>query len=217
MADVPFRLPTRDEEARLHERLIAGDPVATADLAEAYLEPLISWLGKRNSRRIPSDVIQQAAEDAILSLIRNPKSFDATRSTGRLPLFALLKLSAQGDLMNALDSERRARRGRRTLESVEQSSRWRKHVESEAGGNRIELKEEAARAERKVIAPARLGLAPAEACCLELVLAGEKRTAAFVEALGIQDRPWKEQQAIVKRLKDKLNKRIERANHDRIP
>jgi hypothetical protein len=45
---------------------------------------------------------------------------------------------------------------------------------------------------------------------LALMLDGERKTLAFAQALGIDQLPKKEQKAKVKRLKDKLKKRIER-------
>ena len=43
-------LPTREQELELHQRLLAGDPVATSDLADAYIEHLMHWISERHPR-----------------------------------------------------------------------------------------------------------------------------------------------------------------------
>ncbi|MGI8551651.1 MAG: hypothetical protein ACR2PL_12830, partial [Dehalococcoidia bacterium] len=45
---------------------------------------------------------------------------------------------------------------------------------------------------------------------LELILAGERRTAAYAPLLGIAAEPVEEQKRLVKRAKDRLGKRLER-------
>ncbi len=61
-----------------------------------------------------------------------------------------------------------------------------------------------------MIAPVREGLSDAESKALELLLDGERKTAVFAEALGIGHLPTTDQRAEVKRVKDKLKKRIQR-------
>jgi len=46
---------------------------------------------------------------------------------------------------------------------------------------------------------------------LDLQRCGERRTAVFAEGLGIADRPVSEQEAEVKRVKDRILKRLQRA------
>ena len=43
MPDTPSIRATADE-LLLHQRLLAGEVIATSDLADAYLVPLIGWL-----------------------------------------------------------------------------------------------------------------------------------------------------------------------------
>jgi hypothetical protein len=45
---------------------------------------------------------------------------------------------------------------------------------------------------------------------LELMLRRERRTAMYAAACGVADRPPKEQRRLVKQIKDRLLKRIER-------
>lgn len=68
------RTLTQSDAVLLHQRLLADDPTAPSDLADAYLEALIAWLAKTNAR-VPAEVRIEAAEDALLALIRNPHSY----------------------------------------------------------------------------------------------------------------------------------------------
>jgi hypothetical protein len=64
----------------LHERLLAWNPTAPADLALAYLDRLAEWLMRVNPMIHPNDC-SSAAEDAILKLIKNPGSYDPGKQT----------------------------------------------------------------------------------------------------------------------------------------
>ena len=77
----------------------------------------------------------------------------------------------------------------------------------------LQLKEEAEKAEREILTPVRQGLSTGEQRVLELMVQGERKTTVFAQALGIADRSPSEQEAEVKRVKDKLKKRLERRTH----
>src|SRR5258708_2851913 len=100
-------LPDRTEESDLHRRLVERDPVAPAELARLYLIPLIASLRKRNSSAVADEFLQDAAHEALISLIKNPSGFVAARSRARRPLFAYLILVAQRDLQNLMRNEAR--------------------------------------------------------------------------------------------------------------
>src|SRR5437879_3700813 len=105
-----------DPHLSIHRCLGERDPTAPNDLAVVFLEPLSNWLAARN-RTIPSDWISEAAEDAILALIRDPDSYRPERGT----LEAYLRMSAQNDLRNLLRRERKHRAGRTPIDRVEHS------------------------------------------------------------------------------------------------
>ena len=61
-------------------------------------------------------------------------------------------------------------------------------------------------------------LSDGERAALDLMLGEERRTASFAEALGIGHLSVTEQEAVVKRTKDRIKKRIERGgSHDGPP
>ncbi|HZZ79752.1 MAG TPA: hypothetical protein VFE62_14635, partial [Gemmataceae bacterium] len=111
---------SREQELELHRRLVEADPVAPAEIAEAFFECMITTLRERNSR-IGSDLIQDAATEAFLALTKNPRSFDPDKTSAPHPLFTYLLMSAQGDLHNLLTRETNRQRRLVRLENVELS------------------------------------------------------------------------------------------------
>jgi RNA polymerase sigma-70 factor (ECF subfamily) len=206
-ASVEF-LISKEEELSLHRRLVDGDVTASADLATKFLDPLIDWLVEKNSSKVPKDICIEAAEDALIALVKSPRSFNPDRG---MRLFAYLRMSAQGDLRNILRREGRQRQREMGFRNVELSRRAGKYLAEDGDQLRLlEIQEESARVTEQVVSPARHGLPEAELRALDLMLEGERKTAVFAEVLGISHLPKKVQRAQVKRLKDKLKKRLER-------
>jgi len=206
----PTSLPSSADEHRLHQRLLAGDPVAPSDLAVAYLGYLGRYLGERNPA-IDDEFCQTAAEDTIMALSKRPQSYDPARAS----LVAYLRLSAQGDLRNLLARERRHRSRQANLEAVELSGVAGKEVGDDTYDPAVLLEaresvSEVVRRRQAVPAGALQGLTPGEITALQLMAEGERRTPAFAEALGITALPLTEQRHEVKRVKDRLQKRLER-------
>jgi RNA polymerase sigma-70 factor (ECF subfamily) len=198
--------PSAEDGRRLHERLSAGDATATADLLLAYLAPLDARLAERFPR-VDADLRHDAALDALGSLHKRPGQFDPRR----LSLDAYLCMSAAGDLRNALRRESRRGERRRALAAVADPS---------AGGNYLGREDDPsfplllaeAEAERASLRAAVLrGLGPQEAAFFDLVEQGEWRASVLAAVIGLADRPPAEQRREVKRLRDRLMKRRERA------
>lgn len=201
-------LISEDEERSLQRRLVDRDMTATTDLARLFLDHLIAWLVKKNSSRVPKELCIEAAEDALIALMKSPASFNP--ALGKR-LAAYLRMSAQGDLRNILEREGRHYENQIRLEDVELSAVAGKYlVVNDDPLRLLECQEESAKAARTVVAPVRKGLSEAESRALDLLLHGERKTAVFAEALGITHLPVNEQRTEVKRVKDKLKKRIER-------
>jgi RNA polymerase sigma-70 factor (ECF subfamily) len=194
------------DHQQLYRQLVDGDPTAPSDLAVAFLDPLIDWLTEHN-RAIPLDLINQAAEDAILALIRNPASYRPQKGS----LEAYLRMSAQADLRNLLQRETRYRNRHERLEVVELSQERGKYLgrtDDPSLALRIEEEQMSMTGERagRVLT----GLTEEEARVWELMEDGERRHACYAEACGITDRPLEEQRRHVKQVKDRLKKRSQR-------
>jgi RNA polymerase sigma-70 factor, ECF subfamily len=205
-------LPSTQEAALvLHQRLLAQDPTAANDLAEAYLEALVVWLGETDARA-PEDVRIEAAEDAILALIRNPASYSPKRQT----LEVYLRMSARGDLRNRLRKERRHQTGRMALTSVEllpDSGKYLGHTDDPSLPLRI------AQEKQSVVdgVPDSLnqGLSETDRRALEMILRKERRTSVYAELYGLQHLSAQEQVRQVKRHKDRLKKLLQRGGRKR--
>src|SRR5581483_3004341 len=90
-------LPSEAEGLQFHAGLLSGDAAAPDEFAEHYLDWLIGRLCTANPLVDPN-LCEQAAGDAIFTLIKNPQRFDPERGT----LAAYLRMSSQGDLKNLL-------------------------------------------------------------------------------------------------------------------
>jgi hypothetical protein len=122
---------------RIHRLLLSDDdPTASAQLARVYLEPVVAHLRAHFPDVRDRDLLWDAAADAILNYAEDPATYDPQKRG----LFGYLKMSARGDLLNALDRESR-----------------RRNVELEVvGGNRLqEDDEEEYLSERNPVAIAR--------------------------------------------------------------
>ena len=204
-------LPSQDQALALHQRLLAEDPVAPSDLAVIYLDWLATWLTRRNPR-LQEHFCNEAAANAILDLIKRPWSYDPAKAG----LDAYLRMSAAGDLKNLLRAERRHSERRADWDTVELSPDVGKYLwDEDSDPARIldrredNMEHEAALAPR--MAAAREGLSEGEAAALELLRQGERKTARYAAVLNITHLPVAEQERQVKRVKDKLKKRLERA------
>lgn len=205
-----------EQEARdLYQRLLSDDAAVPTDLAVAYLDHLTDWLMEHNQRLDPTDCAT-AAEDAILTLIKTPASYKPERQS----LEVYLRISAQGDLRNLLRSEQRHSKRRADWEAVELSSVVGKYVWDEQSDPALIVERQEDEVEDaslpSVPDSVRAALNPQEKRVLELMDRKERKTALFAEVLDITHLPPAEQKREVKRVKDRLNKRRERAGdgHD---
>jgi RNA polymerase sigma-70 factor (ECF subfamily) len=206
---------TQAEALALHQRLLERDPVAPSDLACAYLDWLATALARANPRADPHDC-NTAAEEAILAYLKRPQAYHPTR----LPLDRYLRMAARADLHNLWRRERRHQQHRADLDVVEFSlvagnQSW---DEADDPSHTLERQEAQMTAQQRLaprLEAARAGLSPQEAQALELLQMGERKTGPYAAALGITHLPAAEQRQQVKRVKDKLKKRLERAGDSR--
>lgn len=202
---------TSDDDAELHARLQNDDSTASAQVFDRFLTPLIEHLSRqqrfRNVASTRPELIWDAASDAIFAYVRNPASYHPTRGT----LERFLRMSARGDLLNALAKEKR--------ESGRQTS-----FDEDVGllvlGGNILTDEATAddRLEEDEIWAWIAGIVPdeTERAVVGLMLAGERNRDEFASALGILHLPEAVRRREVDRVKDRLKKRLQRARRARI-
>ena len=206
-------MASRDREnyaQQLHQRLLQDDPLAPAEVVEAFLEELVRRLGARaRAIQLPDDsVILDAATDALLTYVQKPATFDPTRSS----LMTYLTMSAYGDLLNLLARESRRKRREIPFEDVEYSLPDGNST-VEGGEDQILERYGITTAKEKATLLRRVAQEfpdPRDRQLLDLMFQGERKTGAYSAVLGIQDHDYKEQQRMVKRHKDRITKRLQR-------
>ena len=185
--------PPPEDALELFARLRPDDTVGHADFAVAFLPPLVAYLRRNNTAH--DDHLCEAAEDAIISLFKNPARFDPARG---ITLQGYLCMSAGGDLKNILDRERRHHTRREFVE-----------IDEIAGMTDDEGDELPTLAHPK-LAAAIAAFSEPERAVLDLIRDGVRDTARFAAVLGIAALPGDEQFAAVKRAKDKIKVRLKR-------
>ncbi len=199
--------PTQQDGVALHRRLLAQDPMAANDLAVAYLEPLVTWLGAL-APQVHEDIRLEAAEDALLALIRNPASYSPDRQT----LEVYLRMSARGDLRNALAKEQRRRKHEIPCGRVELLPEAGKYSgQSDDPALTLYLTEDMPSTASTIPDSVKGRLSETDLRALQLILQKERRHAVFAELYGLAHLPPQEQKRAVKRHKDRLKRMLKRA------
>jgi DNA-directed RNA polymerase specialized sigma24 family protein len=193
-------MPMDKWQREIHERLLAEDVTAPAELAEFLLEPLFQRLTKKYPQLRDPDLLCDAVTDALMSYIKRPAQFDPDKRT----LMGFLVMAAEGDLRNALAKVKRGRQKEISLEDVDL---WgvAGNSEIEAGNSETEPEREKLRQALPMIFED-----PKDLAMVELMMSGERTTEAFAEVLKLQHLPVEQQRREVKRHKDRLKKRLER-------
>ncbi len=192
--------------ADLHRRLLAGDPVAPAELAELAIEPLAHELRIGKGRVRDETLSIDAATDAVLELAKRPETYDPSV----MAVWSFLYMAARRNLANRLVAE--GRHARRILRSG--SVELREPARNEDSENPLDKLAEAESAGKGL---ANLASGPMDSlssedlAVLRLVAGGERDTARFAAVMGVADRPREEQQKLVKQAKDRLLKRLRRS------
>jgi RNA polymerase sigma-70 factor (ECF subfamily) len=183
---------------------LARDPTAAADLAAFTLQPLVRSL-RAQFPRVDLHTIEEVAIDVILDLAEQPERFDPARSSLR----TYLRMAAQGDLKNWLRSERR--RGSHVLPMVDVD------LSARAGKRLVDGTPDPAAvlASQDIVSAETLALVRASFSDVEwdvvlLMTEGERRTATYARILGLAEQSEIAQARAVKRVKDRLLKRLQR-------
>src|SRR5262249_51591219 len=128
------------------------------------------------------DLRSEAVDVALVTLMRNPQSYNPARG---LSLGDYLCMSATGDLRNLLRKEGKHRAGRIPLRSVELSEGSGKYLgRDEDPSLRLQIADQSRAATSEIPESVWQNATAAERRVLELMLAGERRTEFFAEALA---------------------------------
>lgn len=206
--------PTPEELLRLHTRLLAGSASAWAELSAAVFDELIA-LVRQDNPRIDESLCRDAAADALTSLFRNPSSFDPARA--RQGLMGYLRMAAGDDLRNLLRKERRHRNRCIPLFVVEDSPLAGKYLgsEDEEPSHQLSLAEQRSWLDSPALQEVIAQFSAVERCVFEFMCEGERRTNVIAAAIGLAALPMPQQKREVKRIRDRIIKRLERAGGGR--
>jgi hypothetical protein len=183
----------------IHARLVEGDPTASSDLIGLLYGPLIGHAIKKHGWvGLSQDLAKDFAVKVLAEVIEQPESFDPSKGN----LFGFLCMALDADVQNAARDAKTRRRifsdyavevrevtGTLYVTSPETSidakriaERYRSEIVLEAGDDEV----------------------------LSLMLDGERDYDRYAGALGIENLPLGERREVVKRRKDRIEKRIER-------
>jgi hypothetical protein len=198
--------PTDTDLGQLHERVLSGDPVAPAKLAERLLPVLNRRLQAWSTTIDDPHMVPSAIGLVVARYLNDPDRFDPERGG----LVAYLSMQVRGDVLNELDSRRRRRQHESPVEAL---------VELESAGRDSTVEEEALDAVDPLdVAPAVVEAArralgefsEVDRRLLLMMAEGMRATSAYAAVLGISHLPAEHQQKAVKQHKDRLQKRLER-------
>jgi RNA polymerase sigma-70 factor (ECF subfamily) len=149
---------------------------------------------------------EEAAGDTLCDYVKNP----ATYRPELLNLTAYLRMAAKRDLLNLCKKEHRHHEHRVAMSLVEfANERGNLSGENDNPVDRLEREEEAMRANDLLQALVQ-DFTPEERRVAELMRDGQRQTQVFAEAIGQGHLPVEEQKREVKRVKDRIKKRLER-------
>jgi len=199
-------MPDPDPHRHLHQRLLRGDRDAPERLV-AECAPLLQRLLRRRYLALPREAVADAANDALLALIRHPERYEP----GRLPLLKYLTLIADRKL---IDMIRQKIRDSSRIEFVGGL------VELAAAESKEPLDENAPGPgdDPDRLPPELLGWIeatlpdPADRAFVNLMSEGERDAASYARLIGAAELPDKERAAAVKRNRDRILKRLQRRN-----
>lgn len=178
-------------------RRLADDPAAHADFLAAVYLPLLGDVRAAHPGEDEARVADVVG-DLVIGFVQKPEQYDPTRASLR----GYLRMAADGDLRNARAKEGRRKAHEIPLESV---------AEPAADGKEGDEDDVRAWLADPRVAAVIAGFDPDERAVWELMLAGDRSTAAGARVLRLADLTAAEQERAVKRVKDRIKTRLRRA------
>ena len=184
----------------LHQRLLSDDPVATEDFFNIATPDLERHLRARFPSLavgVDPDIRTLAVYEALTDYFKNPGKYDPDKAG----LMTYLRMAARRDMQNLLRKESRHVTGRVSLEGVEFR---------QSDGNDVSEKVAEEIDGRRKIEDLKQGMTSEEWAVFELMLDGERSTEVAAVAMNMGHLPPGDRAREVKRVKDRIKKRIQR-------
>lgn len=197
--------PDQAELLRLHTRLTAGSPTASAEIAELLYEWLLARL-RAAVAYASSDDVADVTSEVLVRYFADPTRFrpDLGKS-----LSGFLLMDARGDLLNLLNSPRRRPATAPLSDTV---------------ADQLEDRNIGAMTTERSLAhlPRRLDALvqallpdPTDRRVLELMMDGVRDSDAYADLMGLRQRSREVQAREVKRAKDRIRARLKRGGISR--
>lgn len=198
--------PDRSWQDQLHQRVLRQDVTAFAELCEAALPHLVTFLRQRFPQ-YDAHLHETASIDCLMLYRLRPEQYDPQQ----LSLFAFLRMAARSDLLNMLDKNgRREKRlvdinnptiqpllpSEDTIAEAHDIDNWlARHTRLTRQQLLQSLENELTRTDKELIL---------------LMLDGIRDSRPYALAMGISHLDTGQQRAEVKRAKDRLTKKLQR-------
>ena len=184
----------------LHKRLLSHDPVVTEELFTITAPELEKHLRARFPSLAPGvdpDIYLSAVYETLTDYFKSPSKYDPAKGG----MMTYLRLACRRDLQNLLAKESRHASGRISLEGVEFGL---------SDGNDVSDTVADSLDSRRLVADLARGMTSEERAVFSLIAEGERSTRAAAEAMNIGHLELVEQVKRVKRVKDRIKKRLRR-------
>lgn len=197
-----------DRVRALHDRLLAGDRVASAELSKLVVPELVRRLSGRWRSLHGTDAVYDAAVEVFVTYLKAPERYDPDRGT----LVGWLQSHAHGDLTNDYRSPRRSFDRRQVeavgVDPVAELSGVRKRANVTMDAYPSDQESSTLRRVLDTIAD------PGDRALLALMIDRDRSTAAAAQVLGIEHMPPVEQARLVKQNKDRVRAQVRRLLKD---
>ena len=189
----------------LNNRLISGDVIVSAEIAEYFMPLLIGKLNRVFQNIDDPHLIETAVIDTLMDYLSKPNQYDPNRGN----LFSFLILKAKSDLLNFLSPKKIDQVRVDLAEIVE--------LDNDSSVYGVELidemdVEELITNNLSSISNRLSSIIPdrTDQEIVKLMMDGIRETDVYAEVMGIQNLPDDERSRIVKQNKDRLKKVIQR-------
>lgn len=202
---------TGDQLLKLHQRLLKNDPTAPSELGALVFDLLLKQVAESPAGRKHPDLVPDAVSDALMSYLKRPTQFDPAKRA----LWGFLTMAVEGDLANAIQSQRRARQRENKAADVADADPVRnKPMASSATAIATKGAEFMALVRESNDLVAQRFPQGQDREIIELIMRGVSDTDTFARVMGIANRPVAEQRLLVKRRKDRLMRALRRLGED---
>jgi len=191
---------------KLHEKIVAGDGLATSMLAELVVPEIVERLRRKYHTVRDPHVIDTAVADAMLTYLKAPEKFDKRRGG----LLGYLWMSAEGDLLNSLKQLKirgERQQGENVVELMARPTEYRADKDSGNPESVYARVEEENRVDKEICSVLEEA---SDREIARLMLDGVRETGEFAAILGIEGKDNEEQAQIVKRHKDRIKLALRR-------